>query len=328
MTAVSIMVFGEALVDIFKDDIVVGGAPFNVARHLAGFRQPTHFISAVGCDNAADLIRQEFTKFNLNDSGLQLHPAYKTGSVQVHETAQGHRFEIMANCAYDHIEGSSAIQGIAHFQQAQPAISPPIFYHGSLCLRASDAFNAFHQVTDFLKKEATTFYFDINWRAGFLSQSVVQTLLQQATFIKLSVEELEMVLAWSFIEAGNQQRLPALGRKNLAISQLFKKLTAQYVFVTYGEKGSAVFDAEGRCIAVAPAANLREVVDTVGAGDAFSSVMLLALSHGWDLSLALVRANQFAAAVCGLRGAVPSTLDFYQPFATAWGLMPSIIAHE
>ena len=54
MTQASIVVFGEALVDLFKNAAVVGGAPFNVARHLAGFALQPLFISAIGTDNAAD----------------------------------------------------------------------------------------------------------------------------------------------------------------------------------------------------------------------------------------------------------------------------------
>jgi len=34
-----VLLFGEVLADIFTDRTVLGGAPFNVARHLKDFRQ-------------------------------------------------------------------------------------------------------------------------------------------------------------------------------------------------------------------------------------------------------------------------------------------------
>ncbi len=40
------------------------------------------------------------------------------------------------------------------------------------------------------------------------------------------------------------------------------------------------------------------MVDTVGAGDAFSAVFILGLSKGWSTALTLERALEFAAAVC------------------------------
>ena len=55
----SVIIFGEALVDLFKTGLVVGGAPFNVARHLAGFGFNSLFISAIGQDNVGMLIKQE-----------------------------------------------------------------------------------------------------------------------------------------------------------------------------------------------------------------------------------------------------------------------------
>jgi fructokinase len=40
MSQQTIAVFGEALVDDFITEQVVGGAPFNVARNLAAFGAP------------------------------------------------------------------------------------------------------------------------------------------------------------------------------------------------------------------------------------------------------------------------------------------------
>jgi fructokinase len=60
------------------------------------------------------------------------------------------------------------------------------------------------------------------------------------------------------------------------------------------------------------------VVDTVGAGDAFSAVMIHGLRRGWRLATALDRALAFAAAICGQRGATVAEPDFYAPFLEAW----------
>jgi hypothetical protein len=43
-SAATILLFGELLVDCFPDREVVGGAPFNVARHLIGL------VGGVGVD--------------------------------------------------------------------------------------------------------------------------------------------------------------------------------------------------------------------------------------------------------------------------------------
>jgi fructokinase len=63
-----------------------------------------------------------------------------------------------------------------------------------------------------------------------------------------------------------------------------------------------------------------ELVDTVGAGDAFSAVLILGLLRGWDSATVLPRADAFARAVCCIPGAVPGDDAFYQPFLQAWDL--------
>ena len=73
---------------------------------------------------------------------------------------------------------------------------------------------------------------------------------------------------------------------------------------------------------VAPA----HIVDTVGAGDAFSAVFLFGQAQGWSLPLTLARANAFAGAICGISGAVPADVAFYQPWIACWrsgGVLPS-----
>lgn len=49
-TKFTVAIFGEVLADIFPDATVLGGAPYNVARHLRAFQQHPVLISRVGND--------------------------------------------------------------------------------------------------------------------------------------------------------------------------------------------------------------------------------------------------------------------------------------
>jgi fructokinase len=316
MTQSSIVVFGEALVDLFKDGLVVGGAPFNVARHLAGLGCKPLFISAIGQDNAGDLVTQETQRFGLSPEGIQILPSKRTGVVQVHENEQGHQFEIMPNCAYDYIETSAAFAAINHVNP-----QPTMLYHGTLGLRNSVSYQSYLALRDKLTKDANANVFlDVNWRAGHVEQAVAVRCLQDANVVKLSIEELQMVLAWFNIAVASENKLPNMGDTERAIQRLMTNLKAHLLLVTYGDLGSAAFNRDGACLAAAKALINQPVVDTVGAGDAFSSVMLLALGQRWPMGVALQRANAFAADVCGIRGASPSDLGFYKKYAPAWNI--------
>ena len=59
-------------------------------------------------------------------------------------------------------------------------------------------------------------------------------------------------------------------------------------------------------------AGILEVVDTVGARDAFASVTLLGLIHGWPLATILERAQAFGARIVGQRGATGTDRAIYE----------------
>ncbi|HCD05221.1 MAG TPA: carbohydrate kinase, partial [Methylophaga sp.] len=57
-----------------------------------------------------------------------------------------------------------------------------------------------------------------------------------------------------------------------------------------------------------------KLVDTVGAGDAFSAMYIHGLLAGWPVQKILLHAQQFASKVIGLRGAVSEDPAFYSEF--------------
>jgi fructokinase len=53
-----VLLFGEILIDRFPEQEVLGGAPFNVTRHLQAFGCTPVLISRVGRDDAGARILQ------------------------------------------------------------------------------------------------------------------------------------------------------------------------------------------------------------------------------------------------------------------------------
>ena len=128
LTATTI-VFGEALVDDFATEQVVGGAPFNVARHLAAFMAPQLMITRVGKDHNGEIIAAEFERFAMSQAGLQRDSIEETGRVIVERGAHGHRFVIVPNQAYDYIAREDALA-------AAKAVDAGALYFGALGQRA------------------------------------------------------------------------------------------------------------------------------------------------------------------------------------------------
>lgn len=62
----------------------------------------------------------------------------------------------------------------------------------------------------------------------------------------------------------------------------------------------------------------RVAYDIIAAGDAFCSVCLAGRLLAWPLAVTMQRAQQFASAIVGIRGATPTDKDFYRRFLDAW----------
>ena len=56
------------------------------------------------------------------------------------------------------------------------------------------------------------------------------------------------------------------------------------------------------------------VVDSVGAGDAFAAMLVAGLIKKWRPAEILERASLFASRVCEIKGAIPESATFYEPF--------------
>lgn len=300
-SAASVAVLGEALVDAYPDGSQVpGGAPFNVARWLSAFGVPTLFITRLGLDAAAQALRAEMALLGLPLRGVQADELQPTGLVQVLPAAdpqQGHRFEIAAESAWDHIDAEAALPLLQ-------AHAPRLVCYGSLALRHAVSRAA---LTRCLAATPALRVLDLNLREVPGLPALAEEALHLADWVKVNDEELQRLHGW--FGSGSLQGL----------SQRFG---VQRWVVTRGAQGWFTADGEGRIDAEGAAEALVQLQDTVGAGDAFTAAVLAGQAHGWPLQASLQAANRLAAAVCTWRGALPASLARVQELRLALGFGP------
>jgi fructokinase len=287
-------IFGEVLVDRFEDREVLGGAPFNVAWHLRAFGLQPLFISRVGEDEAGQRILRAMERWGLDTAGIQRDTAHPTGSVDVNLGAGGEpTYSINHPVAYDFINPALLAD--------LPAGS--LLYHGSLALRDATSRSALAALRSSC---APLRFVDINLRSPWWREQDIGPMVEGARWLKLNQAELEALTPpGSGVEPRARDLLARLGLELLVVSQ--------------AEQGAMAFTASGERTQVAPHKTV-EVVDSVGAGDAFASIMILGLLQRWPLADSLERAQQFASAIVGIRGAIASEPGFYAPFLRQWNL--------
>jgi fructokinase len=285
-TAPVIAIFGEVLADVFPDQSVLGGAPFNVARHLQVFGLRPLMISRIGNDALGEILLQEMVQRRMETTGMQRDAVYPTGQVRVVLEDGGHRFDILPEQAYDAISAEAVTQALA---KARPQLA----YFGTLALRGAVSRQA---ALAFLQECWCQVFLDINLRAPWFDVETIDEALHAADLVKLNDEELAIV-AELFGFGGLAPEAQAL-----ALQQRFG---LQQILVTCGVAGSWLLDEQQQVLRAVPAEAVP-VADTVGAGDAYAAVFLQGLLAGWDAQTTLQRASDYAAAQCRVRGAAPT----------------------
>ena len=299
--AETILLFGEVLADIFDDRKVFGGAPFNVARHLQLFGLHPVLITRTGNDELRRELLAVIKDAGMDDCGIQLDVSHPTGQVMVHMEGREHRFEILPEQAYDYIHA-----GITHMITL--AVRPQLIYFGTLAQRSAKSAQALGAL---IRSSNAPRFLDINLRKPWYDAPTLERSLRRANLVKINQEELDILTSLFRLSGKNQvQNADALVRC----------FGLDRVLVTCGEQGAWLLDNEGKVEGVEGSASSRPLMDTVGAGDGFASVYILGLLRGWPATLTLSRANDFAATLCEIRGAIPDSPEFYEPFIKDWNI--------
>lgn len=297
------LIFGEVLFDQFLGGSrVLGGAPFNVAWHLQGLGLAPLLISAVGDDENGKEALERMSDWGMNTQAVQVDPRHPTGRVMATLVDGEAAFEIGSEQAYDYIDPQQATSTL------QPGASGSFLYHGTLALRSDRSWQALRTLRTATR--APTFV-DLNLRDPWWSPDRVRWCLDTASWLKVSEAELAQVAG----ERSTDRDACVRGARRLTRTH-----DIEVIFVTLGPQGALA--VEGDAIVQVPAKPLEqdELVDTVGAGDAFSAVACAGLEMGWSLETLLDRGTAFAADICRVRGAVVKDRSLYETRRDAWGI--------
>ena len=288
------LIFGEVLFDEFEDGSrVLGGAPFNVAWHLKGFGLDPLFISRVGNDEAGQQVVDLMGQWGLNCDGIQHDSQYSTGRVTIKLVDAQPEFDILYPAAYDYIEAGD-------IETILSAAKPSLIYHGSLAARSTVSL----QTVLALKAKGVPAFVDINLRDPWWNDEQVAKLVHGVAWVKLNDDELRR------LSPDKGARLREQAETFLHDHQVKNQV------VTRGAQGAWLFSVDN-FIDTEPV-EVFNMMDTVGAGDAFSAICLLGIIRQWPAETVLKRASMFASAVCEQRGATILNQAFYDDFIKQW----------
>lgn len=288
-------IFGEVLFDHFPDGRqVLGGAPFNVAWHLQAFGAHPFLISRVGADAEGGAVQNAMSEWGMDRTGLDTDESLSTGMVRVSIKNDEPSYDIVKPVAWDAIRVPNQRLDMA------------MFYHGTLALRSMESRRSCQVMRAHAKAGNAPVFMDVNLRPPWWNRMDILDAFPGADWVKLNGEELD------HLETGG-------GDPESRACAMMERYGFKGILLTNGAEGASLLTADGLRYATQPRADVA-VVDTVGAGDAMTSVIILGLLNSWDLQQCLDRAQEFASAIVGRRGATVNEPGFYERFIHEWSL--------
>jgi len=270
--------------DCFAESKRPGGAPANVAFHISQLGGRGIICSRVGVDNAGDKLRSHLRDHDMDDSFVQRDPDHPTGTVTVTTDESGSPdYIIHENVAWDFLELTDDMRELVARADA--------LCFGTLAQRNGVSRETIHAC---LKAAGgARIVYDVNLRQNWYHRDWVERSLHAAHIVKLNIDEVAIL----------SDLLGAPRPPTAFADHIRRHYDVSTLCVTRGAEGCMVAGPDG----TADVTGSRvEVVDTVGAGDAFTAGLICAHLWGWGSHQTARLANAVGGLVAGRAGAMPS----------------------
>lgn len=284
-----VLSFGEVLLDDIEGVQFLGGAPVNFAVNCENLGLNAQLYSAVGSDENGERIRQALRRHGLGLEFVAELKGIKSGLVDVKMDGGEPTYNIQENVAYDFIESLA-------FETELADQDFDLFYFGTLVQRRPQSRNALQRILR--KGRFKERFFDCNLRQEFYDSETLRASLKAATIFKANQSELEVIMALLY------------GTQDYPIEKACNMLSADFsvptMVITAGAEGAYLF--RSKTLKFIPSVPVQ-LVDAVGAGDAFSAAFACNYISGIDPEEAVLRAHKLGGIVAQQQGAIPPISD-------------------
>jgi len=275
---------GEILWDVFPDKERFGGAPCNFAcsvSELLGPRSEVQFVGAVGEDHFGVRGVESLRARGVQTDSIQLHSA-PTGRVTVRLDEVGVASYVFdSESAWDFLQWNDALDRMARMCNA--------VCFGTLGQRGQISRETIRQFLKTVPCDALK-VLDINLRAPYFDDILIRESIELANVLKLNDSELPVVA----------RACQCLGTEEQVLNQLIERYQLDALALTKGDAGAVLY-TRGAWSEL-PSRSVK-VVDTVGAGDAYTAALVLGLANGEDVESINRKAIEVASYVCTQSGA-------------------------
>ena len=279
----TILAYGEVLWDLLPGGAVLGGAPFNFVYRSRTLGNRGLMVSRLGRDELGRRALESIRNLGLDTSHLQWDGERPTGTVEVSfDQKRNPRYRIIPEVAYDFIEATPAA--------LEAAAAADCLCFGTLIQRGGVSRETLGRLLAAFGGRFAVL--DINLRPECYTEETIRLSIERADILKLNDGEAATLAPLYGLDPGS---LPGI------VEGLFARTSLRVIVVTLGERG-ALAAARGGELVYHPAFAV-ELIDPIGAGDAFTAGFVDALLGDQSLSAACRYGNALGAMVARQEGA-------------------------
>ena len=292
LTMKKITSIGEILFDVYPGGKKLGGAPFNFIYHIIKLTGKSNFVSRVGNDLDGNEILEILKNKNVSTEFIQIDQKHRTG---IAKTTLNEKkiptFIIEKDRAYDFIELTDSLEKLI-------SEHTDCLYFGTLAQRNKQS----RETIRHLSEKDVKCICDLNIRQDFYSPEIIETSLKAANVLKLNEDELELV---------NKLVLKTEYDSSKTARKLLEIFNIELLCVTKGSSGAVLYSGNKENFYKI---NNNKVVDTVGAGDAYASLLCIGYLKHWNIEKCNKLASEFANEIVKVEGALPDDDKVYDSF--------------
>lgn len=293
----NITAIGEIIFDTYPGYKTPGGAPLNFFYHINKLTGNGTFISRVGDDTAGKEAFEFLGKNNIPLSHIQVDNKHETGAAIANlDKDKIPHWEIPTGRAYDFMDTPSDKDMIIE--------NSSCFYFGSLAQRMDRSRST---IQSFFGRKMK-YFFDINIRQNYYSKDILERSLHAADVLKANEEEIDLL---------HTMFLPGKFNMKTSVTAIMDKFNIELTAITQGDKGAWLFrNGESNFYK----AFVDKVVDTTGAGDAYSAILCLGYLYNMDPNEINKLASEFAAEIVKIHGAIPKDDILYNKYKSFFSI--------
>lgn len=279
---------GEFLWDCYGDERRVGGAPANVAFHAQQLGNRGVVASRVGDDEPGRGLLTRLAECGLETRYVQIDSERPTGRVTIEGDHPGSpSYRIHDHVAWDALDYNT---DLAQIMRGAAAVC-----FGTLAQRHDRSRDAISQA---LRDAGNALIvYDVNLRQAWYERAWIERSMRACQVLKLNEPEVAILA----------QLLRTNTSEPLAFAQTVRdRFDVALVCITRAERG---------CLAAGPDGTIDlpgepvDVIDAVGAGDAFCAALIHGVLRDWPLARTAHFANRFGGLVASRAGAMPMLRD-------------------